>query len=337
MPYAIMRAKKLATMGAAAASMQHNFRERETPNADPSRTPENEHLMAGSTDEAMGQLRELLPEKRRKDAVLAIEYVMTASPEWWTRADQAHQRAFFERSLDWLQTKYGAQNVLVATIQRDEKTPHMSAFVVPKTSDGRLSAKEFIGNRQKMRADQTSFAERMRDLGLERGIEGSKATHQRVQQFYGEVDRQEPAHARLSPETVVPRVLEKGFFTTTVEAPQQVASRVTAAVQRHYAPAMEQAREARLQARRAREMAQTSQATSKALKAAQEALKKIQATSRQVLELLARGGPELEVLRQRVRENLEHERSAKQRQAGIDQVEQRTQERLHNRDVGRGR
>jgi hypothetical protein len=122
MAYAIMRVKKLASMGAAAASMQHNFRERETPNADPSRTPENEHLAARSTDEAMGRLRELLPEKRRKDAVLAVEYVMTASPEWWKQASQAQQQVFFERSMGWLQAKYGAQNVVAATIQRDEKT-----------------------------------------------------------------------------------------------------------------------------------------------------------------------------------------------------------------------
>ena len=332
-----MRAKKLATMGAAATSMQHNFRERETPNADPSRTPDNEHLAASSTDEAMGRLRELLPEKRRKDAVLAVEYVMTASPEWWKQADQAQQRVFFERSMDWLQAKYGAENVLAATIQRDEKTPHLSAFVVPKTRDGRLSAKEFIGNRQKMRANQTSFAERMRDLGLERGIEGSKATHQRVQQFYGEVDRQEPAHARLSPAAVAPRVLEKRFFTTTVEAPEQVAQRLTAAMQKHYSPAIEQAREARLQARRAREMARTAQGTSKDLKTAQETLKELRSHSRQTLELLAQGGPALAIVQQRIRENLERERFAKQSQAGIEEAKQRTQERPHDRDVGRGR
>jgi predicted CopG family antitoxin len=313
--YAIMRAKKLATMGAAAASMKHNFRERETPNADRSRTHENEHLVAGSTNEAMGRLRELLPEKRRKDAVLAVEYVMTASPEWWARADQAHQRAFFERSLNWLQEKYGARNVLVATIQRDEKTPHLSAFVVPKTRDGRLSAKEFIGNRQKMRADQTSFAERVRELGLERGIEGSKVTHQRVKQFYGEVDRDEPAHARLLPAALTPRVLEKRFLTRTVEDPQQVAARLTEAMQKHYAPAMEQARQGRLQARRAREVAQTAQTKAKELKAAQEKLQELRNRSRELLELLARGGPTLEQLQKHIRENLERERLTKQRKA----------------------
>ncbi|MES9125717.1 plasmid recombination protein, partial [Cutibacterium acnes] len=79
--YAIMRCKKLSGMGSVAAALQHCYRERETPNADAERTPDNEHRAATSTDAAMGRLRELLPEKRRKDAVLAVEYVMTASPE----------------------------------------------------------------------------------------------------------------------------------------------------------------------------------------------------------------------------------------------------------------
>ncbi|MGK3681405.1 hypothetical protein [Escherichia coli] len=35
----------------------------------------------------------------------------------------------------------------------------MSAFVVPLTQDGRLSAKEFIGGRSKMREDQSTYAE----------------------------------------------------------------------------------------------------------------------------------------------------------------------------------
>ncbi|WP_210408752.1 plasmid recombination protein, partial [Klebsiella pneumoniae] len=79
--YAIMRCKKLAKMGNVAASLKHAFRERDTPNADASRTPDNEHMAATSTDAAMGKLRDRLPEKRRKDAVLCVEYVMTASPE----------------------------------------------------------------------------------------------------------------------------------------------------------------------------------------------------------------------------------------------------------------
>ena len=55
MPYAIMRAEKLKTFGNVAASLQHCFRERETPNADAARTPDNVHHAARSTDEAMGK------------------------------------------------------------------------------------------------------------------------------------------------------------------------------------------------------------------------------------------------------------------------------------------
>ena len=52
--FAIMRCKKLAKMGNVAASLKHAYRERETPNADASRTPDNDHWAAKSTDEAMG-------------------------------------------------------------------------------------------------------------------------------------------------------------------------------------------------------------------------------------------------------------------------------------------
>ena len=117
MAYAIMRAKKLANMGAVAASMQHCYRERETQNADQKRTPDNQHLVAKNTDEAMGKLRDLLPEKRRKDAVLAVEYVISASPEWFAKSTPEQEKAFFQQSLQWLADKYGADRIVTASIQ----------------------------------------------------------------------------------------------------------------------------------------------------------------------------------------------------------------------------
>ncbi|WP_323807499.1 plasmid recombination protein [Klebsiella michiganensis] len=60
-----------------------------------------------------------------------------------------------------------------------EDPPHVGVRG-PITKDGRLSAKEFIGNRTKMSNDQSSYAEAVKHLGLVRGIEGSKATHKRI-------------------------------------------------------------------------------------------------------------------------------------------------------------
>lgn len=273
MAYAIMRAKKLANMGSVAASMQHCYRERETHNADQERTPDNQHLVAKSTDEAMGKLRVLLPEKRRKDAVLAVEYVMTASPEWFAQATPEQEKAFFQRSLQWLADKYGADRIVTASIHRDEATPHLSAFVVPLTQDKRLSAKEFIGSRDKMRADQTTYAACVVDLGLERGIEGSKATHQTIQQHYAAVERGVQPLVAITPKAVEPRVLRKGLFSSDVETPEAVAERLTKRINERYAGTIARASTALQERRRAKEMQDTANSLRKRLEALQEPFK----------------------------------------------------------------
>ena len=273
MAYAIMRAKKLANMGSVAASMQHCYRERETHNADQERTPDNQHLGAKSTDEAMGNLRALLPEKRRKDAVLAVEYVMTASPEWFAQATPEQEKALFQRSLQWLADKYGADRIVTASIHRDEATPHLSAFVVPLTQDKRLSAKEFIGRREKMRADQSTYAACVADLGLERGIEGSKATHQTIQQHYAAVQRGVVPKATISPESVEPRILRKGLFSSDVETPEVVAERLTKAVNDGFAGTIATASTALQERRRAKEMQDTANDLRRRLETLQGAFK----------------------------------------------------------------
>lgn len=58
--------QKLTGMGSVASALQHCYRERETPNADAERTPENYCSVSQSADEAMGKLRELLPENAVK-------------------------------------------------------------------------------------------------------------------------------------------------------------------------------------------------------------------------------------------------------------------------------
>ena len=291
MAYAIMRAKKLASMGSVAASMQHCFRERETHNADQERTPDNQHLVAKSTDEAMGKLRALLPEKRRKDAVLAVEYVMTASPEWFAQATPEQEKALFQRSLQWLADKYGADRIITASIHRDETTPHLSAFVVPLTQDKRLSAKEFIGSRDKMRADQTSYAACVANLGLERGIEGSMANHQRIQQYYAAIEQGTRERATISPQTVEPRVLEKaGFFDKArgrgdlVESPEMIAERLTKAVNNGFAGTVATASTVAQERRKAREARNTAKGLRKRLETFEGSFKGL--TKDQVAQVL---------------------------------------------------
>ena len=271
--YAIMRCKKLTGMGSVASALQHCYRERETPNADADRTPENHCSVSQSADEAMGKLRELLPEKRRKDAVLAVEYVMTASPEWWNEATPRQQAEFFARSEQWLENKYGKDRVVAAVVHRDEATPHLSAFVVPLTQDGRLSAKEFIGGRSKMRDDQSTYAESVKKLGLERGIEGSRATHQTVQHYYQSINRGTRSQVSISPDALEPRVLRKGIFTKDVEDQAAIAKRLSHAVNDGLAGTIAMASQSAQNAKRVRELQKTMDSQQKRLQSVTEPFK----------------------------------------------------------------
>jgi len=140
----------------------------------------------------MTAIRDRIPEKRRKDAVLCIEHLITASPEWngWGTEKETE---FFEQSKKWLENKYGKNNVVSTTIHRDEKTPHLVAYVVPVDEEtGRLNAKKYIGgSRHTLSQMQTNFAIEVKDLGLDRGVQGSKAKHTSIQEYYEKLNNYE--------------------------------------------------------------------------------------------------------------------------------------------------
>ena len=186
MNYAILRTAKLKTMGNIGGSLAHNYRTIDTPNADPNRSSENEHTVA--TPEAVKQaIQDLLPEKRRSDAVLCIEYLITASPDWegWG-TDKEYD--FFEQAGQWLIDKHGKENIAGMSLHRDETTPHLVAYVVPIDQKGKLNCKEFLGGRAKLNKMQTDFANTVADLGLTRGKEGSKAKHTSIKEYYHDIN-----------------------------------------------------------------------------------------------------------------------------------------------------
>lgn len=265
MSYAIMRCTKLNTGGSLAAALQHCYRERDTPNADDARTPQNEHKEAGSVAEAKERMKQLLPEKRRKDAVLAVEYVFTASPEWFKEQGPQSQQVFFDRSVDWLAEKYGRDRIVTATIHRDETTPHLSAFVVPLTQDGRLCASDFIGSREKLRNDQTSYAAAVADLGLERGLEGSRAKHQTIREHYAQVNKGRTDRVTVDATMIQPQ--KTGLFSK--ETPEEVALRVNASLNKELAPVYAKAATSRPEGHRYNETVKSNHLLSDALKRAE--------------------------------------------------------------------
>ncbi len=191
MAFAILRTEKLKTMGEIGGSLAHTFRTRETANADPLRKRQNEHSL-DSPDAVKDAINARLPEKLRKNGVLCVEHLITASPDWsgWG-TDQEKQ--FFDQSKKWLEDKYGKQNVVATSIHRDETTPHLVAYVVPlDPNTGRLNARKWLGGRAVLSQMQTDFANHVKNLGLERGIEGSKAEHTTIKDYYAKVNQPTP-------------------------------------------------------------------------------------------------------------------------------------------------
>ena len=192
MGYAILRTQKLKSGIAMRRSLKHAFREQETPNADASRSPDNTHIGAADVDEALAKFNERLAtqDKVRKNAVLAVEYLITASPEDMHGKTRQEQDAYFRDALKWVEDKHGKANVVYAGIHRDEKTPHMYAYVVPIDQRGKLNCRSFLGGAKALNQMQTEFVQEVgQQHGLQRGIEGSKARHVSVQQYYNRVNK----------------------------------------------------------------------------------------------------------------------------------------------------
>lgn len=186
--YSIIRAKKLKSFGAIARSARHTFREQLTPNAAPGMSSLNRVVGAKNTFQLIDAFKNKLPAKRRIDAVLGIEYLITASPEAFKRhggrLDDLGD-GYFRDALSWLRDRHGAANVLSAAVHLDESTPHLVVYVLPLTSDGRLSARDFLGGPKLMRELQDSFHSSCGSIrGLSRGVSGSKAKHDEVASFY---------------------------------------------------------------------------------------------------------------------------------------------------------
>ena len=199
MPHAIARIAKLNS-GNIASSEQHTKRVRETPNANPEiqnirfiGQPETRDCPTLDTI-----VRERIGEQTiRKNAVLCVEMLLTASPEYFRPDDPSKAGYYQPQRLEdfqqtvhqWLDEKYG-DRIVRAELHLDEATPHIHAYLVPLDERGKLNCRGLFGGREKLSKFQDSYAEALAPLGLERGIKGSRAKHTSVKQYYAAVNKE---------------------------------------------------------------------------------------------------------------------------------------------------
>ena len=128
----------------------------------------------------------------RKDAIKHVDGLITSDNEFFNKLNEEETNQFFRDSLDFLEQEYGKENMLYATVHLDEKVPHMHFGFVPLTDDGRLSAKEKLGNKKAMTELQDRFNQYVNAKGyeLQRGTakEVSERQHQDIDKFKKETE-----------------------------------------------------------------------------------------------------------------------------------------------------
>ena len=155
----------------------HNERTKEkyasNPDVDISRSKHNFHLIEPERKyraEAERQIKEAGC-RTRSDSVRVVEALVTATPEFFQGKKKSEIRAYFQEALAFIQQNQAPKTIISAVVHMDEKTPHMHLSFVPLTADGRLSAKEIVGNKKKLTQWQDKFWEHMvrKYPDLERG------------------------------------------------------------------------------------------------------------------------------------------------------------------------
>ncbi len=197
--HSIIRIKKHKSIASLQSRENHTYRKRETPNADPAKLHRNKLLFGQENYSAVAdnflQEYKSAGSKIRKDAVLAVEFLLTASPEFFDEGSKNERderlKKWCEAQIEFMKKEHGEKNILCMYLHLDEKTPHIEAYVVPMDGKGKLNCKSFYGARNALNQLQTRYANHNKDFGLQRGAKGSRATHQEVKKFYDQI--QQPA------------------------------------------------------------------------------------------------------------------------------------------------
>ena len=160
----------------------HNERTKDeyasNPDIDKSRSCLNFHLLEPERKyraEAERQIKDAGC-RTRSDSVRLVEALVTATPEFFKGKKKAEIKAYFQEALDFIREHQDQKTIISAVVHMDEKTPHMHLSFVPLTADGRLCAKEIVGNKKKLTQWQDRFWEHMvkKYPDLERGESASE-------------------------------------------------------------------------------------------------------------------------------------------------------------------
>lgn len=167
--------------------------------------------------------------KIHKGQNLAIEIILTGSPETMNKLNEKQLDRWVMESIDWAGEQWGKENIVTAVLHMDEKTPHIHLILVPivqglsrtskkrdeehrrsgkdvkarnRNTDGNRLAANEVFTVPKLYAYHSSYAEKVgTHFGLGRGVKaekGSKKKHQTSEEYNRQLERE-----RLNKESLI--------------------------------------------------------------------------------------------------------------------------------------
>ena len=206
MTYAILRTVKITDVN---KTIGHNIRTNFIgSNVDKNRSHKNKILIdeLGFSNNKLKSSEEILIDyyekkgvKLRKNSVKAMEFLLTASPEFFENSTVETQRIWVENQIEFAKKEWG-KNLKFAVLHVDETTPHIHLVVSTeetkihtyKNKHGSFQKEKTSLNASKFDPDylrklQTKFAKANEKFNLKRGVVGSKATHKELKVFRKEL------------------------------------------------------------------------------------------------------------------------------------------------------
>lgn len=196
MSYSILRVERVKGSGNTKGLQKHNQRENNNYNNKDIRhedTNKNYDLINGKNVDYNKLISDKIDEnytgnrKIRADAIRHVEGIITSDENFFNGLSEEETHEFFKDSLDFAKIEYGEENLIYAIVHLDEKVPHMHFGFVPLTTDGRLSAKEKLGNKKAMTELQDRFNQfvNLKGYNLERGTakQVSEREHRDIDKF----------------------------------------------------------------------------------------------------------------------------------------------------------
>lgn len=193
MQYSVLHFSKLKASGGGIGA---HIDRRHTPhNADPSRTKDNWELVIphhGLHYDINQRIKKGYDHRRkdgslkkiRHDAVKAIGTIISGSHEQMKEIEKRGElKKWAYENLEWMENKFGSENILRFTLHMDEKTPHIHCVFTPIV-DGRLCAKDVLGDKEQLSKLQDEHAALNSKFGLKRGLKHTRLKHTTTREYY---------------------------------------------------------------------------------------------------------------------------------------------------------